>query len=76
MVATMFHRLLALPDETRQQYDTSSLRYVVHGEHPVQFVKYAMMEWLGPVVYEYYAATEGGGGFFPEGAVGETRQRR
>ena len=65
MVATMFHRLLALPDETRQQYDTSSLRYVVHGAAPCPVhVKHAMMEWLGPVVYEYYAATEGGGGFF------------
>lgn len=65
MVATMFHRLLALPEETRQQYDTSSLRYVVHGAAPCPVhVKHAMMEWLGPVVYEYYAATEGGGGFF------------
>lgn len=65
MVATMFHRLLALPEETRNKYDTSSLRYVVHGAAPCPVhVKQAMMDWLGPVVYEYYAATEGGGGFF------------
>lgn len=65
MVATMFHRLLALPEETRAQYDTSTLRYVVHGAAPCPVhVKQAMMDWLGPVVYEYYAATEGGGGFF------------
>ncbi|MFT5560635.1 MAG: long-chain acyl-CoA synthetase [Candidatus Azotimanducaceae bacterium] len=65
MVATMFHRLLALPEETRKKYDVSSLRYVVHGAAPCPVhVKHEMMEWLGPVVYEYYAATEGGGGFF------------
>ena len=65
MVATMFHRLLALPEATRHQYDTSSLRYVVHGAAPCPVhVKQSMMDWLGPVVYEYYAATEGGGGFF------------
>ncbi len=65
MVATMFHRLLALPDETRENYNLNSLRYVVHGAAPCPVhVKQAMMDWLGPVIYEYYAATEGGGGFF------------
>lgn len=65
MVATMFHRLLALPEETRNKYDLSMLRYVLHGAAPCPVhVKQAMMEWLGPVIYEYYAATEGGGGFF------------
>ncbi len=65
MVATMFHRLLALPDEVREKYDTSKLRYVLHGAAPCPVhVKQAMIEWLGPVIYEYYAATEGGGGFF------------
>lgn len=65
MVATMFHRLLSLPDETRRKYDLSSLRYILHGAAPCPVhVKQAMMDWLGPVIYEYYAATEGGGGFF------------
>ncbi|MDA0788470.1 MAG: AMP-binding protein [Proteobacteria bacterium] len=65
MVATMFHRLLALPKETRDEYDLSSLRYVLHGAAPCPVhVKQAMMDWLGPVIYEYYAATEGGGGYF------------
>lgn len=65
MVATMFHRLLALPDEVKSKYDLSSLRYVLHGAAPCPVhVKQAMMDWLGPVIYEYYAATEGGGGFF------------
>ncbi len=64
MVATMFHRLLALAAETRNSYDLSSLRYVLHGAAPCPVhVKQKMMEWLGLVVYEYYAATEGGGGY-------------
>jgi long-chain acyl-CoA synthetase len=64
MVPTMFHRLLALPDEERAHYDTSSLRWVLHGAAPCPVhVKRAMIEWLGPVLFEYYAATEGGGTF-------------
>jgi len=65
MVATMFHRLLQLPDETRSRYDLSSLRFVIHGAAPTPVhEKKAMIEWLGPTIYEYYAATEGGGNFF------------
>ena len=64
MVPTMFHRLLSLPEEVRARYDTSSLRFVVHGAAPCPTnVKRDMMAWLGPVLYEYYAATEGGGTF-------------
>ena len=64
MVATMFHRLLGLPDEVRSKYDTSSLRFLIHGAAPCPVhIKQAMIEWLGPVIWEYYAATEGGGGF-------------
>ena len=65
MVATMFHRLLALPDDVRGKYDLSSIRYVLHGAAPCPVhTKQEMIDWLGPVIYEYYAATEGGGGFF------------
>ena len=79
MVATMFHRLLGLPEATRSRYDVSSLRYVLHGAAPTPVhVKQAMIDWLGPVVYEYYAATEGGGTYItPEewlerpGSVGQ-----
>ncbi|MDZ7685826.1 MAG: AMP-binding protein [Gammaproteobacteria bacterium] len=47
------------------KYDLSSLRFVLHGAAPCPVhVKQAMMDWLGPVINEYYAATEGGGGFF------------
>ena len=64
MVPTMFHRLLALPDETRTAVDVSSLRYVLHGAAPCPVpVKQRLIDWLGPVVWEYYAATEGTGSF-------------
>jgi long-chain acyl-CoA synthetase len=60
MVPTMFHQLLALPKSTRDRYDVSSLRHVLHGAAPCPVgVKQRLIEWLGPVVYEYYAATEG-----------------
>ncbi|GIU86961.1 MAG: hypothetical protein KatS3mg009_1476 [Acidimicrobiia bacterium] len=62
MVPTMFHRLLALPDEVRARHDLSSLEYVLHGAAPCPVeVKRRMIEWLGPIVHEYYAATEGAG---------------
>jgi len=62
MVPTMFHRLLSLPESTRQRYDTSSLQFILHGAAPCPVpLKQAMMDWLGPVVHEYYAATEGTG---------------
>jgi long-chain acyl-CoA synthetase len=65
MVATMFQRILALPAEVRARYDLSSLRYVLHGAAPTPpEVKKAMIAWLGPILYEYYAASEGGGNFF------------
>ena len=64
MVATMFHRLLALPDDVKAKYDLSSLRYLIHGAAPCPVsVKKALIDWLGPIVHEYYAATEGGGTF-------------
>ena len=60
LVPIMFHRLLALPEERRAAYDVSSLRMVIHGAAPCPVpLKAAMIDWLGPVLYEYYAATEG-----------------
>jgi long-chain acyl-CoA synthetase len=62
MVPTQFHRMLALPEATRRRYDVSSLRCMVHAAAPCPVdVKRRMLEWWGPVVHEYYAATEGGG---------------
>ena len=64
MVATMFHRLLHLDEAVKAKYDISSIRSVWHGAAPTPVhVKRAMIEWFGPVLNEYYAATEGGGGF-------------
>jgi long-chain acyl-CoA synthetase len=61
MVPTMFVRLLALPVQTRSRYDVSSLRCVVHGAAPCPpHLKRAMIEWLGPIVAEYYGSTETG----------------
>jgi long-chain acyl-CoA synthetase len=64
MVATMFHRMLQLPDKVRNQYVLASIKSITHGAAPCPVhVKHAMIEWFGPVLNEYYAATEGGGGF-------------
>ena len=62
MVPTQFHRLLALPEEVRASYDVSSLRHMIHAAAPCPpEIKRRMIEWWGPVIDEYYAATEGGG---------------
>ena len=62
MVPTQFHRLLALPEEVKRRYDVSSLRHVIHAAAPCPIdVKRRMLDWWGPVIYEYYAASEGGG---------------
>jgi long-chain acyl-CoA synthetase len=62
MVPTQFHRMLHLPEEVKQRYDVSSMKVAIHAAAPCpQHVKRAMLDWWGPVIYEYYAATEGGG---------------
>lgn len=62
MVPTQFVRLLKLPPEVRKAYDQSSLEMVSHigAPCPVE-IKRQMIEWLGPVLYESYGATEGWG---------------
>jgi long-chain acyl-CoA synthetase len=58
-VPTMFIRLLKLPEEVRRKYDLSSLEFVVHAAAPCPAdVKARMIEWWGPVINEYYGATE------------------
>lgn len=62
MVPTQLHRLMALPQTVRDRYDVSSLRQVIHAAAPCPVdLKHRLFEWLGPVVYEFYGATEGGG---------------
>jgi long-chain acyl-CoA synthetase len=64
VVPTMLHRILSLDEATRAKYDTSTLRWILHGAAPCPtHVKERSIEAFGPVVYEYYAATEGGGIF-------------
>lgn len=65
MVPTMFVRLLALPMETRTRYDLSSLQKIVHAAAPCPVeIKRRMIEWLGPIIYEYYGGSEGNGSTF------------
>ena len=62
VVPTMFVRLLKLPAEVRARYDVSSLRCVIHAAAPCPVpVKQQMIDWLGPVIHEYYAGTEANG---------------
>jgi long-chain acyl-CoA synthetase len=61
MVPTMFVRLLKLPTEVRARYDLSSLKFVMHAAAPCPpEVKRGMIDWLGPVVHEFYGSTESG----------------
>jgi long-chain acyl-CoA synthetase len=70
MVPVMFNRLLRLPDETRTRYDTSSLECIVHAAAPCPVhVKKAIIDWLGPIVTEYYGATEANGFTFCDSAT-------
>jgi len=64
-VPTHFIRMLKLPDETRAKYNVTTLKTVIHAAAPCPVpVKEAMMEWFGPVIYEYYSGSEGNGGTF------------
>ena len=60
LVPTMFSRMLKLPPEERAKADTSSLKIAVHAAAPCPAqVKEAMIDWWGPIIHEYYGATEG-----------------
>jgi long-chain acyl-CoA synthetase len=62
MVPTHFKRMLDLPEATRLRYDVSAMRWLLHAAAPCPpRIKQAMLDWFGPCIYEYYAATEGGG---------------
>ncbi len=61
-VPTMFVRMLRLPAEVRERYDLSSHRVAIHGAAPCPpEVKRAVLDWWGPIVHEYYGASEGFG---------------
>ncbi|MGJ8558682.1 MAG: AMP-binding protein [Litorimonas sp.] len=62
VVPTMFVRLLKQPEDLRQRYDLTSLTMVIHAAAPCPVhVKHAVIDWLGPIVSEYYAGSEGNG---------------
>jgi len=62
-VPTMFIRMLKLPQEARIRYDLSSHKLAAHSAAPCPVeVKQQMIEWWGPIILEYYGATEGHGG--------------
>ncbi|MES2044774.1 MAG: acyl-CoA synthetase [Pseudomonadota bacterium] len=61
-VPTHFVRLLKLPEEVRRRYDVSTLKVAIHAAAPCPIpVKRAMIDWWGPVLFEYYAGSEGNG---------------
>src|SRR5256714_15332756 len=60
LVPTMFSRMLKLPEATRARYDLSSLEIAIHAAAPCPpSVKEEMIDWWGPIIHEYYGATEG-----------------
>jgi long-chain acyl-CoA synthetase len=62
MVPTQFHRMLQLPEDVKARYDVSSMKWAIHAAAPCPIdVKQKMLDWWGPVIWEYYGATEGGG---------------
>ena len=61
LVPTQFIRLLKVPETDRAEFDLSSLQIIWHGAAPCSpQVKRSMIDWLGPIVSEYYGGTEGG----------------
>ena len=60
LVPTMFSRMLKLPEEVRNRYDLSSLEVAIHAAAPCPaLVKEDIINWWGPIIHEYYGATEG-----------------
>src|ERR1700687_1602019 len=60
LVPPMFPRMLKLPEETRARYDLSSLEIAIHAAAPCPaLVKEDIIKWWGPIIHEYYGATEG-----------------
>ena len=61
-VPTMFIRMLKLDDADRLAPDISTLRCVIHAAAPCPVeTKRQMIDWWGPIIWEYYAGSEGNG---------------
>ena len=64
-VPTMFVRMLKQPEQERRRFDLSSLKVAIHAAAPCPVpVKEQMIDWWGPVLYEYYAGTEANGNYW------------
>ncbi len=58
-VPIMFVRMLRLPLATRNKYDLSSQQRVIHAAAPCPIdIKHQIINWMGPIVVEYYSSTE------------------
>jgi fatty-acyl-CoA synthase len=58
-VPTMFARLLALPEETRAAFACPTHRLAMHSGGPCSIaIKRRMIDWWGPILYEYYSGSE------------------
>ncbi|MCB1616917.1 MAG: acyl-CoA synthetase [Pseudomonadales bacterium] len=63
-VPTMFVRLMKLPEEIRNKYDVSSMKMAIHGAAPCPVeVKEQIINWWGPVLWEFYSGSERNGIF-------------
>jgi fatty-acyl-CoA synthase len=61
-VPIMLIRMLKLPEEVREKYAVSSLKVAIHAAAPCPIeVKEQMIDWWGPIIFEYYAGSEGSG---------------
>jgi long-chain acyl-CoA synthetase len=59
MVPTMFTRLLKLPEAVKKAADVSSMEVIIHSAAPCPVpIKEQMIDWFGPILIEYYGATE------------------
>lgn len=58
-VPTHFVRMLKLDEQLRSSFDLSSLEAIIHAAAPCPpQIKRKMIDWLGPIVHEYYSGTE------------------
>jgi long-chain acyl-CoA synthetase len=58
-VPTHFVRMLKLPEDVRARYDVGSLKLAIHAAAPCPVpVKQAMIDWWGPIVWEYFGGSE------------------
>jgi fatty-acyl-CoA synthase len=61
-VPTMFIRMLKLEENIKSVFNLSSHQCAIHAAAPCPpEIKHQMMDWWGPILWEYYAGTERNG---------------